>query len=143
MSRKVACLASTFTACWLGSCASFNFVHDPQAVVPTREQIPDLLKSIRCELTTFYEANRQRSSLYKIYKDTKPPELAKNRRDAIEKYSYFEVSENLFAAVYLDLKVVDSFRLCLAVFRSAIDERVASPTRAHCQAVHISPTLNT
>jgi hypothetical protein len=60
------------------------FVHDPQSGVITRDQIQSFIKSTRCELITYFEANRRR------------------------KEQFFDLSRSLFGNVILDLNVVDT-----------------------------------
>jgi hypothetical protein len=48
------------SAALLSSCASLQYIHDPQFGFLNSDQAPDLLKSVRCELITFYAANAAR-----------------------------------------------------------------------------------
>src|ERR1700674_1482119 len=115
----------------LNSCASLNYIHDPQFWVMNREQVPAFLKSIRCELITFYVANRQRQ---KLFDDTR-----KIDRDfAVDHYSYFPVSPQLLGGVYLDLKLVDT--LGIPASGTTIDRRhIIDPT--HSKTWHFGPSL--
>ena len=57
-------VAALAGAILLGSCASPYFVHDPRTLVVDREEVPRLLKSLRCELITFIAANNQRNMMF-------------------------------------------------------------------------------
>jgi hypothetical protein len=107
----------------LASCTSLNLLHDPQTGVIGRDQIPGFLKSVRCELKTFYEANWWRQRQYRNAlgdndiliaraRKTNNKVLLNNalqqRRQAIQRYPHFTLSDELFGGVFLDLKVVDT-----------------------------------
>jgi hypothetical protein len=87
-----------FLAVCLGSCASLEYLHDPQFGFVSREQLPKFLKSVRCELVTFYDANRRRSKLYAATVMADP-------KLAAERYSYFPLKDELFGLFFVDLKV--------------------------------------
>jgi hypothetical protein len=114
-------------ACALGlnlaACASLDYIHDPQFVPLSREQVPGFLKSIRCELVTFYTANGLKSQLYNNliaiyqadmaqYQKTKSPSLLQAataaRAKGLAEYPHFDLSDQLFGPVGLDLKVIDT-----------------------------------
>jgi hypothetical protein len=78
---RIGGIASSAALC---SCTSLNFVHDPQTGVIGREQVQGIVKSTKCELITFFEANRRR------------------------KDHYFDLSEQLFGNIIFDLNVVDT-----------------------------------
>ena len=86
-------------AALLSSCASPYFVHDPQTGVVDREEVPRLLKSLRCEIATYVAANNQRHMLY-VAEAT-----VRNYNSATEKYQYFELDPTRFAGIALDLKI--------------------------------------
>src|ERR1700674_2140836 len=132
-------MAILSTPLFLCSCASFNFIHDPQIVAPTRDQVPEILMSIRCELVTFYEANRQRVKLFRWY--TKMGSQA-DRDFALTNFSYFEVSDDLHGGVFLDLKVVDAFGAGLPGASSSFDNKINVPNTTNSQVLHLGPTLN-
>ncbi|MEI9805762.1 MAG: hypothetical protein WDN48_16885 [Pseudolabrys sp.] len=75
----------------LGACASPYYVHDPLSGYIGRDQVPPLLKSVRCELVTFYEANRQRALLFQAQANSKEGTAEDNWRLAVENYSYFDL----------------------------------------------------
>src|ERR1700733_7082014 len=45
-------------------CTNLDFIQDPQFGVFSSDQIEPFLKSVRCELITFYTANEQRTNLF-------------------------------------------------------------------------------
>jgi hypothetical protein len=64
MARVAAICLASFS---IGSCGVMNYIHDPQFGLLNRSEVTSLLKSLRCELITFYEANRQtRNTFYSI-----------------------------------------------------------------------------
>jgi hypothetical protein len=50
----VACTLPIF----VGGCASFEFIQDPRIGALSKDRLPGLIKSLRCELATFYTANQ-------------------------------------------------------------------------------------
>ncbi|QOZ42194.1 hypothetical protein XH89_00960 [Bradyrhizobium sp. CCBAU 53340] len=104
-----ASIAATLTAC-----TGLNVVHDPQGVMD-RQQVQGLVKSVKCELITYLEANRRR------------------------KTDYFDVSEQLFGNVILDLNVVD-----IAGFASGSTsiDRLRTVNDSENFTWHFGPTLN-
>jgi hypothetical protein len=68
----------------LSSCASLDLIHDPHTGLISRDQVTKFVKSVRCEIITYLEANRRR------------------------KQYYFDLSESLFGFVSLDLAVFDT-----------------------------------
>ena len=98
----VAALAGSI---FLGSCASPYFVHDPRTIVVDREEVPRLLKSLRCEMVTFIAANNQRNMMFQAEAKLHGIE------SAIEKYSYYEIDWTQFGALELSLQVQDTASL--------------------------------
>lgn len=84
----------------LGSCTSLNVIHDPHPFLD-RQQVPNLLKSMRCELITYIEANRQRRNLFYLLRDF-------DRAYAFATFPHYELSEKQFGLIVLDLKVQDT-----------------------------------
>jgi len=80
------------------------YAHDPQTGPMSRDQIPGFLQSIRCELITFYAANKQRHALYDAYN-------AIGKREEALNYPFYNLAPDLFGGIYLDLKVVDTLGL--------------------------------
>jgi len=104
MTRIIFSFFNCVLALCLGSCASLEVLHDPQFGVMSREQLPKFVKSVRCELVTFYDANRRRLKLYAAT-------VAANPKLAAERYSYFPVKDELFGLFFVDLKVQDTLGL--------------------------------
>jgi hypothetical protein len=117
-------------------CASPYFFHDPQLGWISAEQVPDILKSVRCELVTFYEANRSRQAAF-ITQVAAPGDRAENFRLATQNFSYFKVDENQYGMLYLDLKVIDSIGVGSATTFDNKLVRSAESTRVF----HLGPTL--
>jgi hypothetical protein len=115
----------------LTGCTSLFYVHDPQAGVISAGQLPSFLKSIRCELITFYELERQRKAAYIILAKTAPDE-------AFRRYSYFEVAPKLYGAFTVELKVTDSAGLGAGT--SEDFKRILSPSSS--ETIHVGPTLS-
>jgi hypothetical protein len=111
----------------LTSCATLDFVHDPHSGPISREQVPALLKSIRCELITYYELNRQNRRLFFA---------EANRTLAVENYPHYELSEKLFGLITLDLKVQDMLSA------SGAFDNLKTFDAAHSQTWHFGPSLS-
>ena len=99
----------------LSACTGLNVIHDPQSNVIDRRQVQGIVKSAKCELITYFEANR-------------------HRRD-----HYFDVSEQLFGNILLDLNVVD-----IAGFPSGSTsiDRLHTVSDTENFIWHLGPTLN-
>ncbi len=102
MASRVWPVAVLAGSIFLGSCASPYFVHDPRTVVVDREEVPRLLKSLRCEMVTFIAANNQRNMMFQAEAKLHGIE------SAIEKYSYYEIDWAQFGALQLSLQVQDT-----------------------------------
>lgn len=129
--RAAACCA---VGSMLSACASLNHIHDPQFGVFSRQQVEPFLKSLRCELITFYDANRQKT---KFFEDA----VKIDRLFAIEHYPHFDLSDQLYGAVALDLKVVDTIGLPSTAGTSIDYKRTLDPN--HSFTWHVGPSLNT
>lgn len=95
-------LAALAGSILLSACASPYFVHDPRTIVVDREEVPRLLKSLRCEMVTFIAANNQRNMMFQA--EAKLHGI----QSAIEKYSYYEIDWAQFGALELSLEVEDT-----------------------------------
>ncbi|MGY3434777.1 hypothetical protein ACVWWI_006757 [Bradyrhizobium sp. USDA 3686] len=85
----------------VGGCTSLYHIHDPQTGVITVGELPYFLKSIRCEVVTFYQLERERRKEYlKIYK--RRPE------EAFDRYAHFDIDPFLYGTFFLELKVTDT-----------------------------------
>ena len=132
MSIGIRGLIAVAAAGFVASCASPYFVHDPQALVINREEVPRLLKSLRCELATFIAANNQRTMLFGAEAETVGID------SAIEKYKYFELDPGLFGGVTLNLRVQDSVALGPG---TTFNERRTTDGGIHQHFLNIGPTL--
>lgn len=128
----------------LTSCVSPYLVHDPQTIIG-RQQVRDFLKSVRCELKTFYDANRVNQVAYireiKRAKATPNPQVADSiRANATVKYPHFMMDNLLAGGTYLYLKVVDTIGVGAADV-NLTQKRTVDAT--HSGAWSLAPTLNT
>lgn len=122
-------LALAAAAC-LASCASPYFVHDPQTLIVDREEVPRLLKSLRCELTTFIAMNNQRNMMFQA------EAKVNGIRSAIQKYSYYEIDWAQFGALELSLQVQDT----LGLQSGTQFDWLRSEGNGHSHALNIGPT---
>lgn len=98
ISRAAACAGICLA---MAGCTSLYYIHDPQTGVITAGELPNFLKSVRCEVVTFYQIERERRKEYlKIYK-TRPEE-------AFDKYAHFDIDPFLYGTFFLELKVTDT-----------------------------------
>ena len=97
--------AAVLCSVFLSTCASPYFVHDPRTLVLGREEVPRLLKSLRCELATYIAANNQRNMLFLAEAKTRGLESAE------EKYQYFEIDPKRFGGVSMTLQIQDNLGL--------------------------------
>lgn len=142
-----ACVASrttragtTVLALALGSCSTLDYVHDPQSVALDRQHLSSLLKSIRCELTTFYAANdarkrwldRQRDVYRRRHIPTIPIETV--LRDP-----YFDLDPDVYGAFALQARVIDTTSL---PNRSTSLANLLHSAGGKSQTLTISPDLS-
>ena len=115
----------------LCSCASPYFVQDPRALVIDREEVPRLLKSLRCELATYIAANNQRNIMFAAEAKVRGIDSAE------AKYQYFEIDPTHFGAVDVSLQVQDSLGL-----GSGTDYERSSPNGGgtHMHTLTLGPT---
>src|SRR5579872_4770389 len=123
--RIVACgLAATASGC------SFFYenVQDPGQQVP----VAAVLKSLRCELITFLEANRLRRQEF-----TKLHLL--DFQNAFENYAYLDLDDKEYASIEVDLKTIDTLGLSLG-----IDQKFPyGPGGAFSKTWHLGPAATT
>jgi hypothetical protein len=124
-------LALAGTVC-LSSCASPYFVHDPRTLIVDREEVPHLLKSLRCELITFVAANNQRNMMFQAEAKLNGIE------SAIKKYSYYEIDWKQFGALQLSLQVEDN----LGLQSGTQFDWLRSDGSGHSHAWNIGPTAS-
>ena len=139
-------LSATFIgAALLSSCATPYLVHDPQSGIIGRNQVTDFIKSVRCELKTFYSANAVNKAAYireikRALASTDPAEADRIREEATRLYPHFMIDEELAGGAYLYLKVVDTLGLGSGDtnlnYRHTVDS-------THTFSWGTAPTLNT
>lgn len=112
----------------LGSCTSLFYVHDPQSGIISAGQIPNFLKSLRCEMIVFYQIERSRKVAYDREKD---------KEIAFANYAHFAVDPQLYGVFTLELKVTDTANLGTG---TSLDyKRVFDASTS--QVTHVGPTL--
>ena len=119
-------MAGVISCVTLTGCASLNLIHDPQTGIISRDEIPRFLKSVRCELSTFYQANLYRRRLFDdkiaaaaqltrqagVTGDTaRLAEADELRTQALREGNHFPVASELFGGVYMNLKIIDTLGL--------------------------------
>ncbi|VIO69552.1 hypothetical protein CI1B_27580 [Bradyrhizobium ivorense] len=127
-SRAAACVGVCLA---MGGCTSLYYVHDPQTGVITAGELPYFLKSIRCEVVTFYQIERERRTQYLKISKTRPEE-------AFNRYAYFDIDPFLYGTFFLELKVTDTGGLGSG---TAFDyKRILSATSN--DVTHVGPTAS-
>jgi hypothetical protein len=116
-------------------------IQDPQfGLLDGRRVLPGLLKSIRCELITFYAANRARKdSLDWIRNRLYQHHVPTVALDEVLKHGYYDLDTEAYGAFVLESKVVDSFGLPGAN-TSFANQLHAFP--GHSQVFTVAPTLS-
>jgi hypothetical protein len=132
MSARALSSVALFGSIVLSSCASPYFIHDPRTLVVDREEVPRLLKSLRCELITFIAANNQRNILFVA--ETK----AHGIRSAEELYQYYEIDPRRFGVVNLTLQVQDSAGIGSG---TQIDHLWTHDGGVHTHFLDVGPTI--
>jgi hypothetical protein len=147
----------------LAGCADLSVIHDPQTGLISSDQVDAFLKSVRCELRTFYAANNQNEKSYaaainrydKLIAAAKRYQKEKNgiganaalskaamvRAEAIERFPYYLLENDLFGGVYLDLKVIDTFGFPTAGASSSTFDNKSVINATHSFTWLIGPTL--
>lgn len=148
-------LVGTLSCALLGGCASLNLIHDPQTGIITRDEVPRFLKSVRCELSTFYQANLARRTFFEQKNGEAQGALQQAARsgngalraqadalrlEAVQDGVHFPIAPELFGGVYIDLKVVDTVGIG-AGDGNFVNKRVIDPT--HSETYSVAPVLNT
>ena len=124
---------------WLSGCASFEVIHDPRFGAVSKEHLPKLIKSVQCELETFYTANgalrdelkQERIQIARAGGTTIP--LA----DVLA-LRHFDLDDLAYGAFSLDIKVQDS--LALPGTTSSF-VNVLSPTPGHSKSLALGPSV--
>src|SRR5919112_4037986 len=102
---RQACIA-LFSTASLSACATLHQAGDPRHGAPVAE----VMKSLRCELVTFIELNRQRQLAFARLYGT-------DFQTAREKYAYLELHELFAAGVYVNFEVLGAAAIAGAVDR--------------------------
>lgn len=132
-------LALGLTVVWLSGCASFEVIHDPRFGAVSKEHLPKLIKSVQCELATFYTANG-------ALRDTLRSERIRRARrgettiplEDVLALRHFDLDDEAYGAFSLDIKVQDSFALP-GTPSSYVN--VLSPTVGHSKTLGIGPSV--
>lgn len=122
---------------FLGGCASFEVIQDPRIGALSKSRLPGLIKSLRCELATFYTANefhRERLS-------DRRRELALLRQrymdfDRLLVMNYFDLDTEAYGLFTLDVKAQDT----LGIPGTSITD-VLNPTTGHSRSIGIGPSV--
>jgi hypothetical protein len=102
--RACACLAAAFA---LASCSTLQNIHDPQFGL--LGDPPDLLKSIKCELITFYAANAARKRALDDIRNSLRREGTKTiSMKTVLEHRYFDLDTDAYGAFVLESKIVDT-----------------------------------
>jgi|SRR5665213_227256 len=123
--KWISCIAACVLASMSFGCSFFyDHVQDPGQLVP----VAAVLKSIRCEVITFFVANRIRRqeflSLHLIDFQT-----------AFDKYAYLDLDDKEYATIEVDLKTIDTLGLSLG-----IDQKLPyGPAGAFSKTWHVGP----
>jgi hypothetical protein len=147
-------LASLFCCAALTGCASLALIHDPQTGVISRDEVPRFLKSVRCELSTFYQANLFRRTIFEAraaeaQRVKQQADRTKNvvlvaeaenlREQAVREGVHFPIAAELFGGVFMNLKVIDTLGIG-AGDTNIVNKQVHDAT--HSETYGIAPTLN-
>src|SRR5712691_11284233 len=112
----------------LGSCTSLFYIHDPQSGIISAGQLPNFLKSLRCELIMFYQIERSRQVAY---------DQTTDKEYAFAHYAHFAVDPHLYAVFTLELKVTDTANLGTG---TSFDYKHVFDGSTN-QVTHVGPTL--
>jgi hypothetical protein len=117
----------------LSGCADPHFVHDPQVGYFSRSQVPNLLKSLRCELATFIAVNNQRHTINEYRY------ALKDERANLD-YPFFPIDPSRFGGMSLELKIQDTLGTQSG---TAFDWKRTPLDAIHTKVWHVAPTLGT
>jgi hypothetical protein len=119
------------------SCSTLDHVHDPQYGLLGNP--PNLLKSIRCELITFYAANAARKkALDRIRNDLRHRGVFTIDMEMVLANRYFDLDTDAYGAFVLETKTVDS--VGFPGTSTAITDVISSTTN-HTKSLTTSPNL--
>ena len=124
---------------WLAGCASFEVIHDPRFGAVSKEHLPKLIKSVQCELATFYTANGAlRDALRNERKRLARQGATTIPLEEVLAFRHFDLDDEAYGAFSLDIKVQDSFALP-GTPSSFVN--VLSPTTGHTKTLGIGPSV--
>ena len=123
----------------LASCASFEVIQDPRFGAMSKEHLPKLIKSIRCELATFYSVNRR----LRLALDDRRRQLARQgvkkiKLDEVLAWRHFDLDEEAYGSFSLDIKVQDQFGIP-GTSSTAAD--VLSSSTGHSRTLTVGPNV--
>ena len=129
-----ACLMAAFS---LASCSTLENIHDPQ--FGALGDPPKLIKSIKCELITFYAANAARK---KALDDIRDAYRARGKTeismDEVLKHRYFDLDTDAYGAFVLEAKVADTGGI---PGTSTSLANVLSSTTGHSRTLTVGPNI--
>jgi hypothetical protein len=131
--------ASGTLAFLLAGCASFQVVSDPRIGALSRERLPILIKSVRCELATFYTADLE----HKHRLSARRIELARSgaRSISLEEVAalnHFDLDIDAYSNFTLDVKVQDSLGI---PGTSTSVNSVLNATAGHTRNLALGPSV--
>jgi hypothetical protein len=123
----------------LTSCATFEVIQDARFGALSKEQLPKLIKSIRCELATFYSVNRKlRLGLDDIRRQLARRGVKVIDVDTVLAWGHFDLDEEAYGSFSLDIKVQDQFGIP-GTSTTAAD--VLSSSVGHSRTLTIGPNV--
>lgn len=123
----------------LGGCASFQVVSDPRIGALSRDRLPPLIKSIRCELATFYTADLE----HKRALSRRRVELARSHRqyiplDELLALNHFDLDIEAFSSFSLDIKLQNTLGIPGA---GTSGNLVLDATAGHTRNLALGPSV--
>ena len=123
----------------LTSCATFEVIQDARFGALSKEQLPKLIKSVRCELATFYSVNRKlRLGLDDIRRQLARRGVKVIDVDTVLAWGHFDLDEEAYGSFSLDIKVQDQFGIP-GTSTTAAD--VLSSSVGHSRTLTIGPNV--
>jgi hypothetical protein len=96
----------------VGACSSLERVHDPKFGALDKDQVASLIKSVRCELVSFYAANAARKRrLDSIRNALRHKQIHTVSMQTVLENRYFDLDTDAYGAFAFEAKVVDSLGL--------------------------------
>jgi hypothetical protein len=130
----------------LSSCSTLENIHDPQFGLLSADQVPELIKSVRCELITFYAANAARkrkldeirSVIVQRHNQNNNIPLLIDYKEVLA-HSYFNLDTDLYGAFVLEAKVQDTEAL---LGTSSTFSNVIHSKTGNSKTLTLGPSLN-